>query len=79
MEDDGFRRVLARGGIAKKVACGTPYVKNMTELRRKKVGFCRKDDIMLRPERRNALSRAASQTMTTEYIPTFYEEMKKEV
>lgn len=43
-------------------------MKDVTKMLQKKVGIRGKDDVMFRPGPRNALSRAASQIMATEYI-----------
>lgn len=42
MKDDGVCRASVRGGIAKKNDRGTLFWKNMTEVRRKLVEFCRR-------------------------------------
>lgn len=46
MKEDGAHEVVMKGGSAKKEGCCTLYVKDATELLRKHVKFCRKDDIM---------------------------------
>lgn len=42
MEEEGFCRVLLRGGIVKKDGCCTLYVKDVTDEHRKQDGFCEK-------------------------------------
>lgn len=56
--------------------CRTLYLKHLTEQLRELVEFCIKHDTMFRSERGNALTRAASATMTTKYLPTCYEVVK---
>lgn len=46
-KDDGFHRVLVRGGNPKKDGYSTLYVKDVTTMLRKQDGFCGKGVIML--------------------------------
>lgn len=67
MKDDGFDREQVRGGSAENDGHGILYVKGMTEVLRKQVQLCSKDDIMFRLERRDPLLRASLPSMTMEY------------
>lgn len=74
-----FRRDQVRSVTAKKKSCSTLNVKDMTEVFRKQVEFCRKEVSLFCPESENAFSRAASPYRTTEYIHTCCEEVKKKL
>lgn len=78
IKDDGLRRVLVRSEIGKTDGSVTLHVKDVTERLQKNVEMCWKDDIILRPEGRNASLRITLPNMTTEYIRTCYELVKKE-
>lgn len=79
MKYDWLRTVPMRCLIVKKDGCGILYVKDDTEMLRKPVKFCGKDDIAFHLRLKNALSRASFPSMTTKYIQTEYEEVKKKV
>lgn len=79
MKEDGIRRVLLRGRIAKKDGCATLYLRDVAEVLRNHVEFCGGDDITFRQERGNALSRYASQSLITNYIQILYEGVRKKV
>lgn len=78
MKLDGFYRALSRAGITKKDGCGKPYLKNVTEVLQEQVEFCRKDDITVRPERRNVFK---SSLLNYDYGVHLkcYREVKKKV
>lgn len=63
----------------KKDGCGTLYSKYLTEVLRKQVQFCRKDNITLRPGQRNVLSRSALPSMTMKYLQIYYEEVRSKL
>lgn len=77
MKVDRSRKALVRRRINKKHGLDTPNKKDVTAVLRKKVAFCSKDNITLRPEQRNALSNAVSTSRTMKYNRTFYENMKE--
>lgn len=79
MKDDGFWSVLVREGTGRKDSCGTTYVKYVTEVPRKLIAFCQKDDITFRSELKRHFLGAASPSITTEYHRICYQEVKKEV
>lgn len=77
LKNDGFCRVLLRGGAGTKNCCGTLCVKNVTRMLREQAEFCGKDDITFQPGRESALARAAFPTMITNHIRTCYGVKKK--
>lgn len=68
-----------RGRNAKKDGCGQLYVRDVTGVSKKQVEFCGRYNITFCPERRNALSRSTSPSMSTEHIQAYYKETKKEL
>lgn len=78
-KNDGFQRVLLRWDNAKKDGCGKICVGKMTEVLRNQLEICVKVDIIFCLKRVNALSGAASPTMTKPHIGTCCREEKKEV
>lgn len=88
MKKHRFSRVLMKSGIVKKDGCSELYVndgcsklyvKDVTEVLQKPVEICARDDFMFHPERENALSRAAYQGVSTLYIWTCNDEVKKDM
>lgn len=57
---DGFHRVLVSGVNEKKNGSERQYAKHVADVLQNNVAFCEMDDITFRPERKNALSTAAS-------------------
>lgn len=62
-----------------KDCCGILLMKEVTWMLPKQNAFCEKDDTIIRPERGDDLSRAISTNMTTKYIPSCNNKMKREV
>lgn len=79
MKDSSFRRVLVRDGIRRTNDCGTIDTKHIIEVLQKQIKFCRKYDIMFRPERQNALPKAVSPSMAKEYVGTIDKAVRREV
>lgn len=79
MMDYGCFRAVVKGDIGKGDGCDTPYVKDVTKMLRKQVLLCGKNDITFREDYGNTLSRAASPSTTTNYIRTYFEEVKEKV
>lgn len=68
MKDDGFHRVLVRGGSAKRNSHCKLYVSGVREILRGQAEFCGKGVILLRPEHKNAFLTVVSPIMSTDYI-----------
>lgn len=68
VKDDVLCRVMMSGSNVKKDGPGTLYVNDLTEELRKQAECCGRDEIILRPERGNALLRAVIPCMTMKLI-----------
>lgn len=76
--DNEFYSLSVRGGILKKEAYRRLYLKGASEVLRVMVVFSEKDDATFHLTRGKALSGAASPSMTTHYLRTYYKKVKKE-
>lgn len=70
IKHDLLHTTVVRGSNADKDGCGTLYPNDVIKVLRKVVNFCGKDDIMIFLEQRTNFSRAASPSMSMEYIKT---------
>lgn len=73
-----FCRVLVKGGSVEDHGRGTLYLNDNTKVFRRLVELRVKEHIMFRLEQSNALSKLVSRSMTTDYIRTICQEVKKE-
>lgn len=71
-EKSASHRVLVKGGSGENNRECTFYVKEVTEVVCKQVGFCGRKYFMVRSERRNELPKAVSPTESTDYIFTCF-------